>query len=63
MKKQDAIDMFGTPTELAKALGITRQAVYQWPDEISQEQEDRVIGAAYRLGVSLPSQENSGEAA
>lgn len=50
MRKQDAISLFGTPRALASALGVTPQAIYQWPDKISQEQADRVTGAAVRLG-------------
>lgn len=51
MTKSDAIAIFGTTvTELARALGITRSAVSQWNDVLRQDQEDRVIGAAVRLG-------------
>ena len=50
MKKQKAIDLFDTVGALAAALGVTPQAIYQWPDTLSREQEDRVIGAAVRLG-------------
>lgn len=34
MKKQDAIKLAGSQSELAKLLGISRQAVSKWPDEI-----------------------------
>lgn len=54
MRKQDAISLFGTPTALAAALRITPQAIYQWPEKISQEQADRVTGAAMRLGKIKP---------
>lgn len=54
MRKQDAISLFGTARALASALGITPQAVYQWPEKISQEQADRVTGAAMRLGKIKP---------
>ena len=40
----------GRPREVAKVLGLTPQAVYQWPDDLDQERTDRVIGAAVRLG-------------
>lgn len=33
MKIQAAIDYFGSVENLASALGITRQAVYQWEGE------------------------------
>ena len=31
MQKTEAIKFYGTATRLAKALGITPQAVYKWP--------------------------------
>jgi hypothetical protein len=39
---------------LADAVGLTRPAISQWPDELRQEQVDRVIGAAVRLGKWPP---------
>lgn len=51
MKKSEACYFFGgTQANLARALGITAQAVGQWPDELTQAQEDRVMGAILRLG-------------
>lgn len=43
---------------MARALGISPQAISQWPDVLSGAQSDRVTGAAFRLGRCL-----SGEAA
>lgn len=54
MKKSDAITLFGTVADLAKAMGMTRQGIYQWPDELPLATEDRVIGAAIRLGKMQP---------
>ena len=34
MKKQDAIRFYGSVQKLAQALGIERQAIYQWKDEV-----------------------------
>lgn len=51
MKKSDAIEIFKTQAELARALGITRAAIHQWPDELTQRQSDEVTGAALRLGL------------
>ncbi|MCH4294201.1 Cro/CI family transcriptional regulator [Shewanella sp. 3B26] len=34
MKKSAAIAHFGSESNLAKALGITRAAVNQWPDDV-----------------------------
>ncbi|PUB82402.1 MAG: hypothetical protein DBP02_15230 [gamma proteobacterium symbiont of Ctena orbiculata] len=50
MNKQDAISLFSGVPGLANAMGTTRQAIYQWPDDLDQAKIDRVIGAAYRLG-------------
>ena len=51
MTKREAIAMFGsTHQALADAVGVTRAAITQWPDELRVDQIDRVIGAAVRLG-------------
>lgn len=34
MKKQALIDYFGTPSDLARAAGVTRQAVHNWPEDV-----------------------------
>ena len=54
MNKSDAITIFGSAPKLAAALGITRQAVYQWPDNLDQRLTDEIIGAALRLGLMRP---------
>ena len=36
MQKQDAIAYFGGTPHLAKALGIGRHAIYQWPDVVPE---------------------------
>lgn len=55
MRKSEAVSIFGrTQSDLARALGITKSAVSQWPDELDQEKTDRVLGAALRLGVDMP---------
>lgn len=63
MKKTEAVFLFNNSVaDLAAALGITRHAIYQWPDKLKQEQVDRVTGAAMRLGKIKPAQyiEDSG---
>lgn len=50
MNKKAAIDLFGSVQGLADALGITRQAIYKWPDELPQRTADEVLGAAVRVG-------------
>ena len=49
MTKNEAKELFGTVTELAKCLGITRQYFYKWPDPLKLSQQDRVIGAYMRI--------------
>ena len=36
MKKEDVIKFFGSQAEVAAALGISRAAVSQWPDEVPE---------------------------
>jgi len=49
MTKQEAIDLFGgKPVYLARALGISRSSVSAWEDPLSQNLQDRVIGAHVR---------------
>lgn len=49
MTKQHAISLFGGRlTDLSRALGVTVQAVSQWPDELTKRQEHEVIGAWVR---------------
>lgn len=55
MTKQEAADIFGgAHADLARALEMTRGGISQWPDELTQVQADRVIGAAIRLGKIIP---------
>ena len=49
MNKRHAFHIFGGPAELARLLGLRRQAVYAWPDELPQKTVDRLIGLAWRL--------------
>lgn len=51
MKKQEAIKIFGSAADLARALGLTRSSISQWPEDLEQAQADRVIGAAMRTGL------------
>jgi predicted transcriptional regulator len=59
MKKNQAIQIFGSVPNLASAIGVTRHAIYQWPDELSQRTSDEVVGAAMRLGLPLDTDEVS----
>jgi transcriptional repressor of cell division inhibition gene dicB len=49
MKKQQAIQVLGgSISAAAHAIGITYQAVNQWPDELSPRIADRVDAAIAR---------------
>jgi hypothetical protein len=37
MNKADVIRHFGTITAMAKAIGISRQAIYDWPELIPEQ--------------------------
>jgi DNA-binding transcriptional regulator YdaS (Cro superfamily) len=44
MNKTDVIKHFGSKSAVARALGITPQAVYDWPEKIP-------IGRAFQIQV------------
>lgn len=50
MLKSQAITLFGGAPQLAEALGVTRQRIYQMPKKLRPFEVDRVVGAALRLG-------------
>lgn len=63
MTKKEAAELFGNYADLARALGITKQAISGWPDDLRQEQVDRVNGAAIRLGKLPKPQTTASDAA
>jgi hypothetical protein len=50
MDKTLAIRMFGSQAEMARALGLTRAAVHQWPDPIPEPRASQVREVARKLG-------------
>lgn len=50
MTREDAIALFGGKSQdLAKALGVSKAAVSNWPSgELTQNLTDRVVGAHVR---------------
>lgn len=53
--KQQAIEMLGgSKTAAAKALGITYQAVRKWPDNLTPDIENRLIGMLVRGRRKVP---------
>jgi DNA-binding transcriptional regulator YdaS (Cro superfamily) len=51
MTKKQALKLFGGLKPMAEALGISRQAIDQWPKILTQKQADWVLGALMRLGL------------
>ena len=49
MRKDVAIELLGGAVcEAARSIGVSSQAVSQWPDPISRTTEDRVLAALTR---------------
>ena len=61
--KTQAAAIFGSATQLAETLGITKGAVSQWPEILTQRQQDEVMGAAIRLGLMPCQSKKKGKAA
>jgi len=51
MTKKEAVEIFKNQSGLARAVGLSRGRISQWPDELTQKQTDLVRGAALRLGL------------
>lgn len=54
MNKQDVIEFFEGRHETANAVGVTPQAVSDWPDLLPRRIADRVIAAIVRKGRRVP---------
>ena len=49
MLKSKAIELLGgTPAAAAREVGVTTQAISQWPDELPDRIADRVLAALAR---------------
>ena len=57
MRTDDAVDIFGTKDALAKAIGISPSAVYQWGDEVPMSRRQSV-----RLAMRARAEEMEREA-
>ena len=54
LTKSAAIELFGSQSELARALRVSRSYVCQWPENLRTAQRQRVIGAAVERGIWPP---------
>jgi DNA-binding transcriptional regulator YdaS (Cro superfamily) len=50
LTKQQAVGIFGTSKALAEALGLTKGAISQWPEQLDTQRTAAVIGAAVQCG-------------
>jgi hypothetical protein len=56
MTKTQAIHFFGGVDNLASELGITRHAIYQWPEKIKEPRASQIkLIALQRANPDLPS--------
>ena len=54
MTKKDVLTLFGgNQSDVADALGISRQAFSRWGYFLSVDRADRVLGAALRHGIGV----------
>jgi DNA-binding transcriptional regulator YdaS (Cro superfamily) len=51
MNKSKAIKTFGTASDLARVLGCTPSAIFQWPEVLPLRIADRVLAACVRKGI------------
>lgn len=42
MRKEDAIRYFGNATKLARALGISKQAISKWGDDVPEGRDYQI---------------------
>lgn len=42
MRKQDVIEEYGGPAEVARVLGVSKQAVYRWGEIIPERRAARL---------------------
>ena len=55
MTKKEAIGLFGkTHKALADAINRSRVLITMWPDELTEDQKNMVVGAATRKGIKVP---------
>lgn len=61
MTKTEAVRLFGgRPIDLARAVGVTRQAVQGWPEQLTPKQSDRVQAALWRVAHGIKAEAKAG---
>ena len=61
--KTQAAALFGNYSAIARVYGLTPQAVHHWPEKLTQQQQDMLMGAAIRLGLLPCQSKKKGKAA
>jgi len=46
-----AKEIFESKAGIARAIGVSKQAISQWPNKLDQGKKDRLLGAAIRLNL------------
>ena len=61
MTKQEAMQLLGVtrPTELARALKLSKQAIHSWADPLTEIQRDRVQAELWRREQAKPAEVGS----
>ena len=55
MLKSEAVELLGRDmSAAAEAVGISYQAVKNWPDQLPPRIADRVLGVCVRKGIEVP---------
>jgi len=49
LKKKQVIEIFGTVTALAKAVGVVPQAISRWPVVLKPYHIDAIVTAVWRI--------------
>ena len=53
MTKSQAKYIFRGTQKLADALGLSRQAIHKWPEQLPQRTIDLIVGASTRLDIRI----------
>ena len=60
MKTRDAVSAFGNANKLAKALGISRQAITKWGENVPEVRKYHIEAVARDLGIPMSSLSGGG---